>query len=69
MLSKIPLNKFAGLSRKTFIIIFFFVFIFIEVEDVVGPILFLLSDKSGMINGVSLPIGNIIKIYLKTRIE
>jgi hypothetical protein len=44
-------------------------FILIEVEDVVGPILFLLSDKSGMINGVSLPIGNVIQIYLKTRIE
>ncbi|CAF1340472.1 unnamed protein product, partial [Didymodactylos carnosus] len=29
---------------------------FAEVDDVVEPIIFLLSDKSGMINGVGLPI-------------
>jgi hypothetical protein len=32
------------------------------VEDVVEPIIFLLSDKSKMINGVGLPIGN---VYIK----
>lgn len=29
----------------------------IEVEDVVEPIIFLLSSKSQMINGIGLPIG------------
>lgn len=29
---------------------------FCEVEDVVGPILFLLSDMAGMINGITMPI-------------
>ncbi|XP_071478331.1 L-xylulose reductase-like [Diadema antillarum] len=29
---------------------------FLEVEDVVNPVLFLLSDKSAMINGITLPI-------------
>lgn len=29
---------------------------FLEIEDVVNPVLFLLSDKSAMINGVALPI-------------
>jgi L-xylulose reductase len=29
---------------------------FCEVEDVVGPILFLLSDLAGMINGITMPI-------------
>jgi hypothetical protein len=37
------------------------------VEDVVEPIIFLLSDRSQMINGVSLPIGMYINIILKTR--
>jgi hypothetical protein len=35
------------------------------VEDVVEPIIFLLSDKSQMINGVGLPIGMYINIILK----
>jgi hypothetical protein len=33
----------------------------IEVEDVVEPIIFLLSNKSQMINGIGLPIGNVHK--------
>jgi hypothetical protein len=34
------------------------------VEDVVEPIIFLLSDKSQMINGVGLPIGNFKITYI-----
>ena len=60
MLSKIPLNRFAGLyTKKSTVIYFLFDFPWIEVEDVVDPIIFLLSDKSQMINGVALPIGKI----------
>ena len=29
---------------------------FCEVEDVVGPVLFLLSDQSKMVNGITLPV-------------
>ena len=29
---------------------------FCEVEDVVGPILFLLSDMSAMVNGITMPV-------------
>jgi hypothetical protein len=34
----------------------------IEVEDVVEPIIFLLSSKSQMINGIGLPIGKLLRV-------
>lgn len=71
MLDKIPLGKFAGMSRYsyytspyTLIILFqlqeiinFHLFGFIlEPEDVADAIIFLLSDKSRMLNGITMPV-------------
>ena len=71
MLDKIPLGKFAGMricfyytSPCTLIILGNFVpdtgnssFSFIsEPEDVADAIIFLLSDKSRMLNGITMPV-------------
>ena len=72
MLDKIPLGKFAGTrtcsyytSHFTLIIIMFqltrnFSFLFfgfiLEPEDVADAIIFLLSDKSRMLNGITMPV-------------
>lgn len=65
MTSRIPLGHFAGQIYIYIYILLFLIFIFFiytmmcmstEVEDVVNTILFLLSDKSKMTNGVTLPV-------------
>lgn len=60
--SRIPLGHFAGQElrnvrlRGTFARAYAEVRVSAEVEDVVNAVLFLLSDKSKMTNGVSLPV-------------
>ena len=42
-------SKFHGLME-------FRIFVFAEVKDVVHPVLYLLSDKSDMISGITMPV-------------
>lgn len=59
MTSRIPLGHFAGQIKKYIYFFFFFntlMCMSTEVEDVVNTVLFLLSDKSKMTNGVTLPV-------------
>jgi len=58
---KIPMHKFAGkipsnLTNLLMLISSHIMLFFLELEDVVHPILFLLSNKSDMINGIKLPV-------------
>lgn len=62
--SRIPLGCFAGQKLQNIQLLAYILYLntytamcmSTEVEDVVNAILFLLSDKSKMINGVTLPV-------------
>lgn len=62
--SRIPLGRFAGQKLQNFQLQAYLLYLntytamcmSTEVEDVVNTILFLLSDKSKMTNGVTLPV-------------
>lgn len=60
MLARIPLGRFAGMLRHVndmaYIQTSLSTFHFADVGDVVNAVLFLLSDKSAMINAAMLPV-------------
>lgn len=56
MLSRIPLKRFAGNEEFVFLRSSLKNLILLEIDEVVDAVVFLLSDRSSMINAATLPV-------------